>query len=348
MFEFVVSSDWHLGKIARFFPNDHIERQIIELHKPFKYAIEHGIKTIVIPGDISDTPHIEERVMKALINLIFEYDGHLRIIYIAGNHDFEDINTTSMDLLETLQSKAFKSFEIYLKPAQITIEGIVCNMLPFPMNRAIKNDKPCLNFAHIERTGALMDNGKPSRRKNEHDFKCKKEDYTVSGHLHTYQELKNQRTLFVGAAMQVKFDDTPKKGFSHVKARYKNGALKVVHKFIPSKPNFLLKRLVVESIADWSIVENDKLSIYEIRLGEGVVLPNNIREKCPNIFSVLGHKLEQTTEELIESASTQKHMPRYSPTQGLSKYLKRAGLKKNSRLLARSYVEHEMSRLGIS
>jgi DNA repair exonuclease SbcCD nuclease subunit len=349
MFEFVVTTDWHLGKLERFFPQNHIEKQIAELHKPFTYAIERGIKTVVIPGDISDTPNMSEAAMLALINLIYEYDSQLNIIYIAGNHDFADIKKTSMDLLDSLVTKgAFENLELYLKPTQIVKDKIVCNFLPYPSNEALKNKKPCLNFAHIERAGALMDNGRPSRLRSEHDFKCKKEDFTISGHLHTYQYLKDSRTLFPGATTQVKFDDTPKKGFVHCCAKYnKKGKLVVTHEFVNSKPNFVLKRLLIEKDSDWEIVENDKQGIYEIRLAENIVVPSSIRLACPNIFSIIGYKTEINLEKIHEKASNLSSLEKFTPTTGLKNFLRKEGLKKEERLLAKSIVLREIERLGL-
>jgi DNA repair exonuclease SbcCD nuclease subunit len=346
MYEAIVSSDWHLGKLERFFPHDHIERQILELHKPFKYAIEHGVKNVVIPGDVSDTPHMEEQAIRALANLIYEYDSVLNITYIAGNHDFADSKKTSMDLLALFaKKKAFKNFRLYLKPEQVVEEGLVINYLPFPCNESLKSSKPCLNYAHIERVGALMDNGRPSRMRSEHDFKCPTPDYTVSGHLHTYQELKESRTLFVGATTQVKFDDSPKKGFVHLKARYKEGKLLVKHEFIDSRPNFVLRRKIVETQKDWESVKLDSKSIYEIRLGDGVIAPQNIRTECPNIFSIVGSS--KKVEQLHEEVKAHSKMPMFTPTTGLKSYLVRQGLDKKERIFARSEVKKAMNQLGL-
>lgn len=349
MFEFIVTSDWHLGKLERFYPQDHIDRQIVELHKPFIYAAENSIDTVIIPGDISDTPNMDEKALLAFVNLIYEYDSSINIIYIAGNHDFADARKTSLDLLYSLvKRKAFKNLEIYLKPKQLVKHGVVCNFLPYPCNESLPSNKPALNFAHIERAGALMDNGRPSRLRSDHDFKCPEEDFTISGHLHTYQYLKDSRTLFPGSTTQVKFDDTPVKGFCHCKARYKNGELKVAHTFVNSKPNFTLKRFVVETDSDWLKIENDKYAIYEVRLAEGVIVPANIRTKCPNIYSILGEKLKKSHEEIANSVTTVGNIKKFTPTTGLTKFLKAEGLKKPDRLLAKALVQKEISRLGLS
>ncbi len=350
MLEALIASDFHLGKLARFFPNDHLERQIVEIRKAYQYAIENGIKYVIIPGDVSDTPTMEERAFMAFVSLVHEYDKHITSIYIQGNHDVQDIKKTSMDVLNLLVTKKFfKNFKLYLTPKQINLGGIVVNMLPYPCNESLPNkidvDQGCLNFAHIERTGALMDNGRPSNRKSEHDFKCKKADYTISGHLHTYQEMKKQRTLFPGSIVQVKFNDQPKKGFVHLKAKYVEGRLVVTHKFIDSKPNFVLKRIVIEKESDWEQVENDKYAIYEVRLADGVIAPSGIRSQCPNIFSIIGSKL--SVEDVHTDIAKVKQLPSMDITSGLSQFLKSQGIKKKNRKLGLELVQKERNRLGL-
>jgi DNA repair exonuclease SbcCD nuclease subunit len=204
-----------------------------------------------------------------------------------------------------------------------------------------------LNFAHIERAGALMDNGRPSKMRSEHDFKCKPGDFTISGHLHTYQYLKDSRTLFPGATTQVKFDDTPKKGFVHCKVKYKECKLKLVHEFINSKPNFVLRRLLIEKDSDWKIVEQDKQGIYEIRLSENIIVPSSIRLTCPNIYSILGYKTLVDINQIHEKASSISSLEKFTPTTGLKNFLKKEGLSKDERLLAKSIVLKEIERLGL-
>ena len=53
--EAVVTTDWHLDVLKNIFqtdPEQGIKLQIKDIEKPFEYAIENGIKTVIVSGDI--------------------------------------------------------------------------------------------------------------------------------------------------------------------------------------------------------------------------------------------------------------------------------------------------------
>lgn len=349
MLQGVVTSDWHLGGMTKLFSNP-TERQVVEIHKPYRYAVENSIEHLFMPGDMADTSTLQEHEMIALITILLTYDDHVNTYMILGNHDIESIKKTSCDILRVMSENGmFKRFHLFFKPTAMKIDGINTCFMPFPYTKVLESSKPPLVFAHIETVGALGDNGRPLKCE-EDKFERQPGDFIFSGHLHQHQYLKEKRIAYGGSLYQKNFGEALPKGFLDFKARYAGGKLKVDLEFINSRPNFVLENKLIETSADWDTLVKDDNIRYKILVGEGIIVPKNITTMFPNIVYINGasSRTKINMDGTVDNGSvTLKDLPTFSITTGLSKYLRDAELNPKQMKLAKQFVREARADLGI-
>ncbi len=345
MFEFIATSDWHLEGLDKHYPNDGVERQLETIDRIYQYAIENGIKYVMIVGDITDKHTMRDDTKALLCKHFVKYDDHITSIYIGGNHDWSDVSHTSMDFIKQMTDwKMLKNLKIILRAEQLTLDGIVCNFLPYPTPPVMKNKKPCLNFCHVETAGALGDNGRPL--KTDKTIGAPKKDYTISGHIHLYQDLESQRFLYNGSPFQKTFGESLPKGFCHVKAKYIKDELKVIHKFIDSKPGFRLETVIIADQGDWNKLQITPAIRYRVVVSDGIAVPADIRTRIPNIAQLNVSKNAVNIEDLDGFDVTELELLEVDPKDGLRDYLKSAGLRKAQRQQGAKIVDKILSKIG--
>lgn len=346
--EGIATSDWHFCGLAKHFP-DHIQRQLYEIDKIYQYAIANGVQHVFVPGDISDTPHMPYEVYIALVLFLKKYDGLIHTHYIPGNHDFSDIKKTSMDLLNILyQEGFFETFHLYMNVTQTEIEGCPVNFLPYPCKEAPESKTPSLNFSHIEYNGAIGDNGRKLRVKDE--FIQNPGDFNISGHIHQYQHIKSKRAVYCGNPFQKNFGESFPKGFIHFKARAGKSKIEFKHKFVDNKPDFRFVNVTIESREDFAKLSESNAFRYKLWIAPGVELPKDLRVRFPNITGGI-YDLESKTKaedkETLNSALTDPTTNRVNLMSGLKGYLKGAGFRKQDYIEAKSIVKQAVNELGI-
>ena len=272
-FEFLVTSDWHIGSLTNVF-NDALKKQITELHKIYEYALEHGIKYIIVPGDISDTTVLKNREVIALIKLFTTYDDSIETHYVAGNHDYHSSNASSVDVLKHLADEhMLENLHIHTEPTCVTFEGVRVNFVPYPHTERSYTKGHCINFVHQDTEGAVDDNGYQAKVKTE--FQSADTDVTISGHIHMHQVIKSKRWIFCGNPYQKKFDETSPKGFMKCTASMKNG-LKFNFKFVLSHPEFELKTVRIKSKKDVENLKSNPNVAYKLEPDDVLLLPSDI------------------------------------------------------------------------
>ncbi|ARW58826.1 recombination related endonuclease [Erwinia phage vB_EamM_Y3] len=344
--EALVTSDWHLEGLAAHFPTDHVDRQLETIDRIYQYAIEHGIRHIFIPGDITDKFKMADETKRKLLQFFLKYEGIIDSWYCGGNHDWADMSETSMDLIKTFTEWDFlKSLHIYLRPEQVEIEGIVVNFLPHPAKSSIKHKKPCLNFCHVEAVGALGDNGRPLRTKK--DIAVDPRDYTISGHIHLAQILAKKRFSYCGSPYQKTFGEALPKGFSHIRVRYtKDKQLEVKQKFVDSKPGFRLETVLIEKQKDWSKLEVNPAIRYRAIVKDEVSIPADIRTRVPNISQINSTNKSVDLDNIDTVDVSELQLADIDPRDGLKDYLKASGIKKSLRVSARKELNAVLSEIG--
>lgn len=345
MLEAIVCSDWHLEGLAKHFPTDHVQRQLETIERIYQYAIEHGISIVIIPGDITDKYRMSDDTKYLLMKHFMKYDGIIWTYYSGGNHDWGDKTQTSMDLIQSFCEWNFlKTLKIMLRPEQLKLDGIMVNFLPHPAEESIKHKKPCLNFCHVEAVGALGDNGRPLKTKK--DIRVDPRDYTISGHIHLYQDLVKKRFLYCGAPYQKTFGEGLPKGFVHIKAKYVGKKLVVKHKFVDSKPGFRLQTVLIKDQKDWSTLETNPAIRYRIVVADGVQTPSDIRVRVPNISMLISANKNADLNNIMEVDISEKVLSDIHPKDGLREFLKASGIKKSLRIEAVNEIDAILSEIG--
>lgn len=346
--EGIASSDWHFMGLAKHFP-DHVQRTIYELDKIYQYAVANGVPHVFVPGDISDTPHMPYEVYIALVLFLKKYDGLVNTYYIPGNHDFSDLKKTSMDLLNVLyQNGFFQSFHLYMNHHEEEIDGCPINFLPYPLNEAPSSDVPHLNFSHISYNGAVGDNGRKLRVKDE--FIQNPGDFNISGHIHQYQFLKSKNALYCGNPFQKNFGESLPKGFVHFKAKGLSDRIALKHKFVDSKPDFKLLNVKIESREDFAKLSTSDAYRYKLWIAPGIELPKDLRIKFPNITGGIFDLESRVKTEEVKTAReliTNSDANKVDLMHGLKDYLRGAGFKKRDYQEAKSLVKQAANELGL-
>lgn len=347
----IATSDWHFGGLQKHFSN-HVERTVHELDKIYRYAIDNGIKHVFVPGDISDSPNMPWEIYIQLVLFLKKYDGIIHTHYICGNHDFSDLSKTSMDFLSVLQQQNFfKTFHLYLQAEQVVIDGVTVNFLPYPSTESLTSENPCLNFSHVTYNGALGDNGRKLRVKDE--FIQDPRDYNISGHIHLYQHLKSKRAVYCGNPFQKNFGESLPKGFIHFRARQssKSEVLEFKHKFVNNEPDFELRNLVINNTGDFAALKKSNGIRYKLFVDPSVLVPKNLLIEYPNItggiFDIKGQKKAHEDEVVERTVSSINKVSSTNVRKGLTSFLLEKGLEKLHIKQAHLEVKKAMNELGI-
>jgi DNA repair exonuclease SbcCD nuclease subunit len=329
-FRFVALGDLHLDKLDHLFGTE-LTNQLLfaEWSKAADYAVKNKIKYLVILGDVADKARLSEEARVVLQKFLYKYDGKLDIRIILGNHDVEYEGYHSLEAIEQLVKEgAFKSVTIYTKPKQVVIGGVPINFLPFPAERAIeyRNQKgkrvQTLNFAHLERPGALRDNGMVIEQ--DHGVPDDGHDLWVIGHLHTPHEVGNSH--YVGTAYQTNFGERLPKGFTVGKVELDGLKLKGEFTRVQNKPAFVLHNLKIESVKDLKKITDNPLDLYKVAVKRGVELPYDLSARHKNIVNtVVQYKTGREADAMLEDAEVQ---IKFDLTSGLKKQLMGLGLDK--------------------
>ena len=348
--EGIVTSDWHLGGMYTPLGTRAPELQFAEITKIYNYAAEQGTQKIFIPGDISDTPRMDEDNFVRLVMHLLTWDDSIDTYYMLGNHDVEHKFKTSLDVLKTLvDAGIFKRFKLFYGADTFKIDGVNVSFLPWPqMEAPVADDgRGRLIFAHIEAAGAIGDNGRPLKSGNEDRLVRTKHDYIVSGHIHQYQELASKRLTYVGTPYQKNFGESLPKGFIEFKAGYKKGekTLRFKHQFVNNHPNFVLESFVVKDQSDWDKLKKDPNIRYKVFVDRnaGVIVPKNLTREYPNVVKLTGvNTASMSIEEVVEAArgegAATGDMPQFNPLTGLKRFMKGEGMDKAQYGRAKNYV----------
>lgn len=345
MLEALVTSDWHLEGLAKHYPQDHVQRQLETIDRIYQYAVTHGIKYVIVPGDITDKYRMSDDTKRALLQHFIKYEGVIETYYSGGNHDWADQTETSMDLIQQFTEWSFlKSLHIYLRPKQVELEGIIVNFLPHPAKKSIKHKKPCLNFCHVEAVGALGDNGRPLHAKK--DIAVDPRDYTFSGHIHLQQILEGKRFTYCGSPYQKTFGEALPKGFMHIRVEYKKKQLVVKQKFVDSKPGFRMETVVISDQKDWSKLETNPAIRYRVIVRDSVSIPSDIRIRVPNISQLNTSNKKVDLDNIDTIDISELELSDINPKDGLKAFLKEAGFDKKLCKKAESEIDSVLSEIG--
>lgn len=344
----IATGDWHLDSLYKHFGESALSRQVAEIEKIIQYAISKGIRHVFVNGDIADTPVLSCNAWIALYHLIKKYDGIVDIYYLAGNHDFAEVGKTSLDFLKVLcDNGSFKTFHIFLEPETRKIEDTYVNFCPYPCLEAPEVKRGALNMCHVEYNGALGDNGRKLRVKQEAEFTQPDKDFCVSGHIHSYQLLESKRAVYAGNPYQKNFGESLPKGFIRFESESKKDNLLFDHRFVNGNPAFQLQQLVIERTKDLEKLRNDDSIRYKLWHSGKVKVPDDLLSRYPNITGgVFDLETKKKTENVVEREKIESHT--FDLQFGLKKFLKKQGHDKRQIKEGFAILTEALTELGLA
>lgn len=345
MLHALVTSDWHFDGLINHFPDDHAKMVGAEVRKVYDYAVKSGIKYVIVPGDISDSYKMTAESCRELLSIWAHYDGLITTIYMKGNHDFGDNKMSSMDLFESFaEFSMLKTVKIVSSKTTMKLGGVLLNFCPFPFRSPDSQSKPCINFIHANVSGAVGDNGRPLKVRE--DVELAEGSFTFGGHIHKHQYLKSRRVVLVGNLYQKNFGESGPKGFVEFRAKYKDGKLKVKWDYIESFPNFVLETVIITKQKQFADLKADKRVRYRLFIDKDVIVPKNLRKDIPNIDKIVETKDNRVVTDDVDSfRETISEIPKINPVEGLSAFLKQKGLSKDLRKQATKIVNKSLDKI---
>lgn len=276
------TGDLHIGGLGSYFPNHKNPNSFI--YKALEQACEHarneGIKNVVLPGDVFDSPYPSQDEIIELIRFTQEYSDLIFIVYF-GNHDYESSGAISLQMLHFISKLgATKNIRLYMRPTAFKLDGVPVQVMPWPHHKRL-DGPPALILAHVTVQGVKMNSGYKSRSNITIE---PRRDFWVIGDIHERHEL-HERILYPGLMYQTNFGEKSGKGFTVIDASYSSEkGLRVKHKRHVIEPPFLLENLVVHTVEDLDKVQSDPTIRYKLFLKDDVQLPVDFLAKHPNII----------------------------------------------------------------
>ncbi|QJT71199.1 Metallophos_2 domain-containing protein [Vibrio phage vB_VcorM_GR11A] len=301
--DYVAVGDWHLDKLDKRLGEDAIKLQMAEIRKACDYALDNGIKHVIYLGDTADNPRLSYRAIIAIQEHYAYYDRKgLNQHVILGNHDVEAEDFHALETLESLINLGmFDNLKFYKNPEQVWMSGVPFNFLPFPADKPI-DDINAVNIAHIERPGALRDNGMKINKGGTEEDDGRKDVWDV-GHLHTPHTVG--RTVYAGTLYQTNFGESLPKSFLHCTATYdaKKNRIKRDYQRINNDPAFKFFNLEINELADLKKIEKNPLYLYKLYTNTDIELPKNMLTKHANVIQVLGFSSKEELKELMDTST---------------------------------------------
>lgn len=176
----------------------------------------NGADTVVLLGDVFDTPSPRQRTLVALLELLSKYP-QVTFHAIVGNHDAvgatdvkADTAQHSFEVYAWLARQKKAKIKIHTQPTVVQIGGLKYFMCPHPFIE----DQPegChLSFGHFGWTGARTDTGYTNR--SGHTPKGE----WVLGDYHTPQQ--GDRYRYAGSLTQITFGEKQAKTYLRISDR---------------------------------------------------------------------------------------------------------------------------------
>lgn len=349
MLHAIFSSDWHFDGLKNHFPDNHSKLVEQEVRKTYEYAVQNGIPYVIVPGDISDTYKMSPSSQKALLSVLVDFDQFVKTIYMKGNHDHGDINSTSLDLFEDFaEYKLLKNFKVIKKPTVLKLDGVYVNFCPFPYDDLLPTKKAALIIIHKTVQGVTTDNGRPAVVRKNSKFPVG--STVVSGHEHKHQVVYCNKVpvIYPGNIYQKNFGEQLPKGFIELKAKYSGTKLKTKWEFVETLPNFRLVTVKVDKQEEFSKLVNDSMIRYRLYLGPGVVAPSSIRKTFPNIDQIweTGKSIKGVVKSSFETVSdASKEIPKVDHTYGLKDFVKSKNGTKEDYIAVRKIVDAAVEKI---
>lgn len=284
--EAIFVSDFHLNGYTTLFPEQDDSDDFVfnVLEQVMKYAKDYGVKNIIVPGDVFDSPEPTDEAKIKLMRFFKQH--HLFMFYIIpGNHDFSHEGLMSMNMLQFLADELylFQNVKYFDKPTFASVDGVPFTFLPWP-HVHVENTAPHFVVAHIDVNGAKRVNGKTVTGKK---VQPDERHMWFIGHIHMTQKV-GKNIFYTGNILQKNFGEPPSKGFVHATFTQKGSRWACVPRFIPVHTPYELHTLVANNHDELMALEfkTDRRKIFRYRLQyhKDIVLPPSWLARHPEII----------------------------------------------------------------
>ncbi len=324
--EFLVLGDLHLEGLHSLFGEKGLDYQFQALKDGLDYALKNGIESVIILGDIFETPYPQQSTLSRLALFLGEY-SKLQIRIILGNHDFSSTEANSLEVFSAFSRlQALANVNFFLKPTEQEIDGIPIFYLSWPHTIPPPAKYPRIVIAHLEVNGALRDNGMLIKTKQ----LVGKKDFWIIGHLHQYQTIGNN-VVYPGMLFQKTFGESLPKGFLHVHAQLRGQHLTVDPIFIPYDPPFHLENIKIKSAQDLDKIPQRGKTWYKLVFSRQVSVESQWLTKHPQVLRIAGDTPSSPENPTAQSLEI-------DVKYGLDSYLKNLGFTKKQIKLANEMV----------
>lgn len=300
MLSALLIGDLHLDGMSADLGTEANRLCVREVAKAEAWAVRQGIDEIWYLGDVCNKTSMSYEAHELLVDQWSLYP-HLRRRVILGNHDFAEVGSHSLRLLEKMVDKGtLPTVTIYTRPVTEIIGGVRVNFLPYPFPNIDPEDMPegfdledAVNVSHFEVKGSKRDNGSPSGAK----ATVAKDCLWVMGHLHTPHDVGNVH--YVGTLYQRNFGESDEKSFTHLKARIVDKEFEYKLNRVPHEAAFKLINLNVEQTSDFQKVTNNPLHKYKLFISAAVRLTDKFLVDHPNVVRHDSYRTAKERDALI-------------------------------------------------
>jgi DNA repair exonuclease SbcCD nuclease subunit len=317
MTKFCFIGDLHFEALNKYFGKEtNPDRFIFEqLEKVVNYCRKVGIKSVFQLGDVFDQPYPDQHAIKEFLSFLHK-NQDINFYIIAGNHDYSNIKTTSLEIGTFLADKdLLKNVKIFTKPSHLIIEGISVFFAPYPVFKKFDFlvGTPCLCLGHFEVSGAKHDSGQLIKTGVNGDL-LYPEDFWVLGHLHRHQNIQ-PKIYYTGTTLQYNFGEPLPKGFTVSEisevtnlntTETSTKSLEVKHQYITLDTPYRLENVFINTQEEFDQIRiNDPQYFYKIFLqGSDLILPQKfLNGSVHNIYKIIRNRSTTEERDMINSNS---------------------------------------------
>lgn len=331
--QFLWVGDLHIDGLDLYFPDkDDPNDAIFDcLEQAMDHAKREGVKYIILPGDIFDSPYPKHASLVRLMMFFYKHKDLTFIIYF-GNHDYETQENISISLLSFIKELGtLDNVRVFMKPTFFKLDGVPFQVLPWPHSKRIEDRPPSVILAHVTATNIKASSGYTIKSKVVIE---PEQDLWLIGDVHERIRY-HKRIIYPGLMYQTNFGEKENKGFSTFNvSTSKSRGIKFTYKFHPVKPPFILRNIIIKDINDLDQVSADPKYRYKLFIKDDFQLPFDFLTLHPNVVLHSKYKNKQqlalstdpqALEDFVEGSKDKVKDRRALALQGLTAFLKAKG-----------------------
>ena len=209
-------ADLHLdSRMETNLSSENAQKRRYELLNTFEkmvdYAVENGVKAIIIAGDLFDTSTGMQKKIKSRVLEVIRSAGNIDFLYLRGNHDKDDALFCEDN--RPLNLKTFSNKWTTYRYDDVTISGIEPDMSS-DYNISLKPED--INIVVMHGIVAGVSSKDDAYQIPVAELRNKNIDYLALGHIHEYrsEKLDERGVMCYSGCLEGRgFDECGRKGF---------------------------------------------------------------------------------------------------------------------------------------